>query len=107
MSHLRIFNPGCILTGDYRISSNRSPRLVLDTLLVFETRLLLEEIQYRMLNILNGDNYAKMYMDFTVIIAPWLSHHPTLVRPLCLYVNCMLGSQRPFAVSKCQKPDIQ
>ena len=41
MSHIRIFNTYCIFADDYQISSNRS---LLDTELMFETRLLLEEI---------------------------------------------------------------
>ena len=50
----RICNTYYIFIGEYCISSDRSPWLELETWLVFETQLLLEEIRYTILNILNA-----------------------------------------------------
>ena len=70
----------------YRISSNRSPQLVLETRYVFETRLLLEEIRYIFAYTLKyfevGCLCEKMHMAFTGTISPWLWQLPALVQPV-------------------------
>ena len=71
---LRIFNIYCIFAGEYCISSNRSPRLVLDTQLVFQTRLLLEEIRYVMLNFLNDGMPMRKCTSLSLLLSPLDCH---------------------------------